>query len=47
MEDGLYLVETGYLYAGFVVADGVVVECAPILWKNLGYWVTIARRIGD
>jgi hypothetical protein len=46
MPDGLYQVATRYLCAGFVVLDGEVTMCAPILRKRLGYWKTIARRVG-
>lgn len=46
LKDGLYQVITSYLCAGFVVKDGVVVDAAPILWKRLPYWVTIARYVG-
>ncbi|MFN8606868.1 MAG: hypothetical protein U0931_05010 [Vulcanimicrobiota bacterium] len=47
LPDGLYQVTTPYLCAGFVVAAGKVVDCAPILRKKLGFWVTLAVRIGD
>lgn len=46
MPDGLYRATTSYLCAGFVVHGGQVVECAPILRKRLGYWRTVARRVG-
>ncbi len=46
MIDGLYMVTTSYLCAGFVVENGVVTRCAPILRNKLAYWKTIARRIG-
>jgi hypothetical protein len=45
MVDGLYLVKTKNIYAGFVVEHGRVVRCAPILRKRLAYWITIATRI--
>lgn len=44
--DGDYQVRTSYLCAGFVVEGGKVTLCAPILRKKIGYWMTIARRIG-
>ena len=47
MRDGLYRVTTSYLCAGFVVKNGTVTRCAPILRKKLSYWMTIAVRIGD
>lgn len=47
LRDGLYRVTTDYLCAGFVVYWGAVVDCAPILRKRLGYWITVAERIGD
>lgn len=43
MRDGLYVVTTPYLCAGFVVAAGVVTECAPILRKRISHWVTVAK----
>jgi hypothetical protein len=46
MPDGLYRVVTSYLCAGFVVRGGRVVLCAPVLRKRLGYWRTVARRVG-
>lgn len=46
MADGLYRVTTTYLCAGFVMQNGHVVMCAPVLRKRLAYWKTIARRIG-
>lgn len=47
MKDGLYRVETSYFVAGFVVENGMITQCAPILWKKISYWVTIAKRMGD
>lgn len=44
---GLYRVETPYLCAGFVVEDGRVTECAPILRKRLAHWLAVAERVGD
>ena len=46
MTDGLYQVTTSYLCAGFVVTNGRVTICAPILRKKLAYWMTVARRVG-
>lgn len=45
MRDGLYQVTTPYLCAGFVVENGRVTDCAPILRKRLTYWQTIAKRV--
>ena len=47
MSDGLYRGTTSYLGAGFVVHDGRVVACAPILRRKLGYWMTVAVRLDD
>lgn len=41
--DGLYRVVTRYLCAGFVVEEGRVTLCAPILRRNLAYWRTVAE----
>lgn len=49
MTDGLYRVEYGSICAGFVVRDGRVVRCAPILrkWmKGKKDWPFWAERIG-
>jgi hypothetical protein len=40
MKDGLYRVVTSYFVAGFVIKNGIVDKCAPILRKNLNYWIT-------
>jgi hypothetical protein len=45
MTDGLYRVETSWFTAGFVIKDGSVVKCAPILRAKLYYWKTIAIKI--
>lgn len=45
MIDGLYIVTTSYLCAGFVVREGRVTICAPILRKRFEYWKTVARRV--
>jgi hypothetical protein len=45
LPDGVYRVSTDRLCAGFVVKDGKVINCAPILRANLEYWVKVARRI--
>ena len=47
MIDGLYRVVTPHFVAAFVVRDGKVAECAPILRKRLAFWVTVAKRIGE
>ena len=47
MQDGLYRVVTRYLCAGFVIKDGIVSRAAPVLWNRIGYWVTVAERVGD
>lgn len=45
MKDGLYRVTTKYLCAGFVVKDGKIVQCAPILRAKPAYWRTIAEWV--
>jgi hypothetical protein len=42
VKDGLYQVTTDYLCAGFVIQDGFLVDCAPVLRKNINYWMTVA-----
>lgn len=44
-KDGLYRVTTKYLCAGFIVENGFIVRCAPILRKKIHYWKTIAKKI--
>ncbi len=45
MSNGLYRVATPHLCAGFVVEDGRVTRCAPILHKRLAYWLTVAQWV--
>lgn len=45
LPDGAYQVTTKYLCAGFIVKDSKIIECAPILYKKLKYWMTIAVKI--
>ena len=45
--DGVYQVTTRYFTAGFVVCQGRVIRCAPILQRRLAYWCTIAVRVGE
>lgn len=47
MKDGLYQVTTHYMCAGFIIYQGRVTHCAPILRKRLSYWMTVAKFIGD
>jgi hypothetical protein len=47
LSNGLYRVTTEYLCAGFIVRDGRVVNCAPILRKRLPYWITIAVKVEE
>lgn len=46
VRDGLYRVSTSYLCAGFLVEQGRVSRCAPILRKRLDFWKRIAVWIG-
>lgn len=46
-EDGLYRVTTAYFVAGFVITNGTVTSCAPILRRGLDYWMTVAERISE
>lgn len=45
LPDGLYRVVTPYLCAGFVVENGRVARCAPILRRKMAYWATVARLV--
>lgn len=42
MKPGLYQVTTRYLCAGFVIKDGMIPACAPILRARIGYYMKIA-----
>lgn len=43
MRDGLYIVTTSYMCAGFVIKRGNVTLCAPILRRKLSYWKIVAH----
>ena len=45
MKDGLYRVVTPYLCAGFVIKNGELYKCAPILRKKFNYWKTKAEKV--
>lgn len=38
MKDGLYIVNYGTINAAFVVRDGQVTTCAPVLRKNFEFF---------
>ena len=45
MKDGLYQVTTARLCAWFLVENGLVTMCAPILRKKLQYWMARATLV--
>lgn len=45
MRDGLYIVSRGSIYAAFVLRGGEVTSCAPVLRRNLAYYMKIARFV--
>jgi len=47
LKDGLYRVTTKYMCAGFIIKNGKLDRCAPILYPKFGYWKTIAVLIGE
>jgi hypothetical protein len=47
LQDGLYRVIYGSICAGFIIKEGRLVECAPVLVKKFGFWKTMAVRICD
>lgn len=47
MKDGTYRVTTPRFVAGFVIADGKLVACAPILAKNWLFWKKVAVRVAE
>jgi len=46
MRDGLYRIEYKVICVGFVLYRGRVVVSAPVLRRRMGFWITIAERIG-
>lgn len=47
LPDGLYQVSAKYFEASFEIKNGTIIRCAPILKRNLSYWITKAERIGE
>jgi len=45
VKDGLYQVKTSYLCAGFVIRDGKLVNCAPILRKRFEHWKKVSTLV--
>lgn len=45
MKDGLYRVTYKGICAGFVVENGKITECAPILRRKIDFWKTIAKKV--
>lgn len=46
MKDGLWAVIMPTWVAGFIIIDGKVWDCAPILRNRFDYWAKRARWIG-
>ncbi len=46
-KDGLYQVNRFDVCAGFVVQNGIVILCAPILRKKFNYWANFAAQVGE
>lgn len=44
--DGLYHVTNRQFSAAFRIEDGKVSWCAPILWRRIAHWMTVAEKIG-
>jgi hypothetical protein len=47
MKDGLYRVEWRNICAGFVVENGIVTRCAPILRRRIDFFKRIAKEVKD
>jgi hypothetical protein len=45
LKDGLYVVNHGATTAGFVVREGKITVCAPILRKNIEFFARKAKFI--
>lgn len=43
MKDGLYVVNHGSITAAFVVREGEVTECAPVLRRNFEFFARKAK----
>lgn len=46
MIDGIYHVDHGNICAGFLVENGQITYCAPILRNRITLWARIAKRVG-
>ena len=46
MKDGVYQVHVGGACAGFVIRDGKLAECAPILRRTFHHWQRVAHYLG-
>ena len=47
MKDGLYQVRTKDVAAGFVILEGAIEACAPILKKNILFWMKLAKPVKE
>lgn len=47
MRDGLYRVVRCSMVAGFILKNGKVIRSAPILHKNIHYWMKQATWIAE
>ena len=45
LKDGVYQVRTDQICAGFVVKNGLIVDCAPVLLRKIEYWKLRARLV--
>jgi hypothetical protein len=45
LKDGLYVVNHGTTTAGFVVREGKITVCAPILRKNIEFFARKAKFV--
>jgi hypothetical protein len=43
LQDGLWQVDVGGICGDFVVKNGKVVQCAPILRRSFAYWRQFAK----
>ena len=44
-DDGLYRVSYKGICAAFVVKNGQVTKCAPVLRSKISFWKTIAEKV--
>ena len=47
MRDGTYQVTTKHFVAGFVIEDGKLKDVAPVLARNILFWMKTAKKVPE